>query len=76
MTGASFVNVCVGVTVFAKGTVTDTTVTRRSVAIAPRHAHQEEHHHGVFGTVASVNGVTTAGTCGMGTSGGVHRDRA
>ena len=68
MTGASFVNVCVGVTVFAKGTVTGTTVDATNVAIA-KARHQEEHHHGVFGTVASVNGVSTAGACGTGTSG-------
>jgi hypothetical protein len=68
MTGASFVNVCVGVTVFVKGTVTGTTVDATTVAIA-KARHKEEHHHGVFGTVASVNGATTTGACGMGTSG-------
>jgi hypothetical protein len=68
MAGASFATVCVGVTVFAKGTVTGTTVDATNVAIA-KARHEEAHHHGVFGTVVSVNGVSTAGACGMGTNG-------
>ena len=68
MTGASFATVCVGLTVFAEGTVTGTTVDATNVAIV-KARHDEVHHHGVFGTVASVNGVSTPGACGMGTSG-------
>ena len=61
----SFANVCVGVAALAKGTVADTTVTAASVVIAPKIDGPEHHHgHGVFGTVASVNGVTAPGTCG------------
>jgi hypothetical protein len=74
VTGPSFANVCVGVAALAKGTVADTTVTATSVVIAPKSEDPkpQEHHrsHGVFGTVASVNGVTDPGTCGTaGTTG-------
>jgi hypothetical protein len=69
VTGPSFANVCVGGAAFAQGTVTDMTVTAASVLIAPM-KHEQTHHHGVFGTVASVNGVTTAGTCGAATTSG------
>ena len=65
VTDPSFANVCVGVAALAKGTVADTTVNAASVIIAPKVDGPEHHHgHGVFGTVASVNGVTTPGTCG------------
>ena len=67
VTDPSFANVCVGARVAAKGTVVDTTVTATEVFIAPTMDHgsdHEKHHHGVFGTVASVNGVSDPNTCG------------
>ena len=58
-------NVCVGAFVAAKGAVVDATVTATDVSIVPVPApHDGEHHHGVFGTVASVNGLTAANSCG------------
>ena len=68
VTGPSFANVCVGELVFAKGTVTGTTVAATNVFVVPPHKDDDKHkhddHRGVFGTVASVNGVTDPGTCG------------
>jgi hypothetical protein len=65
VTTPSFANVCVGVAALAKGTVADTTVTAAGVIIAPK-IEAPKHHNGpfMFGTVASVNGVSTSGTCG------------
>jgi len=69
---ASFANVCVGTLVAAKGDVTGQIVTADKVFIVP--VHQDDsgvpveppvhEMRGVFGTVASVNGVSDANTCG------------
>jgi len=70
----TFLNVCVGEFVAAKGTFVDPIVTATQVFIAPKHdekKHDEKkhgdqgRHMGAFGTVASVNGVSDAGTCGI-----------
>jgi hypothetical protein len=67
VTDASFANVCVGLLSFAKGDVTDSTVTATAVFVVPPKADEPEDdgdHHGVFGEVTSVNGVGDEGTCG------------
>jgi len=63
----SFTDVCVGELVGALGTVSGTTVQATKVFIAP--ARTTPPAHGVFGTVTTVNGTATPGTCGIGTSG-------
>ena len=69
VTSPTFANVCVGEFVAAKGTVTDPIVTATDVFIAPAKHDDKKHedhgqHVGAFGTVASVNGLSTAGACG------------
>ncbi len=59
----SFANVCVGDLAGAVGTVADGTVTATKVFVAPTPTAPRP--HGAFGTVASVNGSTAAGTCGV-----------
>ncbi len=59
----SFANVCVGDLAGAVGAVTDDTVTATKVFVAPTPTAPRP--HGAFGTVASVNGSTVAGTCGV-----------
>jgi hypothetical protein len=61
--GPTFVNVCVGDLVGARGTISDGTVTATTVFVAPVVAPPSL--SGAFGTVTSVNGTTTAGTCGV-----------
>ncbi len=55
----SFADVCVGNRVSAIGTVLSTTLTATSVAVVPPNTGRDQ------GTVTSVNGVSTAGTCGV-----------
>ena len=67
VTDASFANVCVGLLAFAKGAVTDSTVAAEAVFIVPPKSDDGEDdgdHHGVFGEVTSVDGVSDDGTCG------------
>lgn len=74
ITAATFLNVCVGEFVAAKGTVADPVVTATEVFILPalHHDHKDRgkkhegrgDHRGAFGTVASVNGGSATGTCG------------
>ena len=66
VTDASFANVCVGQLAFAKGDVTDSTVTATAVFVVPPKADEppSSDEQGVFGEVDSVNGVSDPGTCG------------
>jgi hypothetical protein len=66
VTDASFANVCVGQLAFAKGDVTDSTVTATAVFIVPPKTEEppSSDEQGVFGEVDSVNGVSDPGTCG------------
>ena len=63
----SFADVCVGGRAGALGLISSGTVTATAVFVTPPPAPQP---HGVFGTVASVNGTTTTGACGMTTTTG------
>jgi hypothetical protein len=65
-TSPSFANVCVGALVGAIGTVSNDVVTAAKVFVVPR----TPPSHGVFGMVTSVNGTTTAGTCGVAATAG------
>lgn len=56
---ASFADVCIGTRVEALGTFAAGTLTATSVAVVPPPT------FGVQGIVTSVNGVSTAGTCGV-----------
>jgi len=58
----SFADVCVGGLVGALGTVSGDTVTATTVYLAPLQTPPKP--HGVFGTVASVNGSNGTGSCG------------
>jgi hypothetical protein len=66
VTDASFANVCVGQLAFAKGGVTGEIVTASAVFIVPpkTEAPESPEQKGVFGEVASVNGVSDSGACG------------
>jgi cyclophilin family peptidyl-prolyl cis-trans isomerase len=57
----TFANLCVGEEVGAFGMISSGTVTATSVFVTPPPTPKP---HAVFGTVASVNGTTAAGTCG------------
>ena len=61
VTTPTFANVCVGSKVAAVGADASNTVTATSVFISPPPIPKP---HAIFGTVASVNGTSTAGTCG------------
>ncbi len=61
VTTPSFATVCVGGKVGAVGMVSSDTVTATAVFVTPPPTPKP---HTVFGTVASVNGTTTAGKCG------------
>jgi hypothetical protein len=61
VTTPTFANVCVGSKLGAFGALTSGTLTATSVFVTPPPTPKP---HAVFGTVASVNGTTTAGTCG------------
>ena len=65
---ASFANVCVGELAGATGTVVSGTVTATKVFVAP--VVTPPTPHGIFGTVTSVNGSSTTGTCGVDGSAG------
>jgi hypothetical protein len=64
----TFANVCVGKLVGAVGAVSDETVTAAKVFVIRAQTSPAE--HGAFGTVTSVNGVTTTGTCGTAATAG------
>jgi hypothetical protein len=66
-TTPSFVDVCVGGKVGAVGTISSGTVSATAVFVTPPPTPKP---HAVFGTVASVNGTSTAGTCGTTDSAG------
>ena len=72
VTAPSFANVCVGEKVGAVGTISSATVTATGVFMTPPPMPKPPlpKPQGVFGIVASVNGSTTAGACGLaGTAG-------
>ena len=67
ITAPTFANVCVGEKVGAVGTISSATVTATGVFIAPPPIPKPPipKPQGVFGTVASVNGSSTPGACGV-----------
>jgi hypothetical protein len=62
VTSPSFLDVCVGGKVGAVGMISSGTVTATAVFVSPPPTPKPQV---VFGTVASVNGTSTAGTCGV-----------
>ncbi|MGD0380033.1 MAG: hypothetical protein ABSC30_08615 [Acidimicrobiales bacterium] len=63
----TFVNVCVGEKVGAFGMISSGTVSATSVFVTPPPTPKP---HAAFGTVASVNGTSTTGTCGVAATAG------
>ncbi len=67
VTAPTFANVCVGEKAGALGLISSGTVTATSVFVV---APPTPKPHAVFGTLASVNGTSTTGTCGVAAAAG------
>ena len=68
VTAPSFANVCVGTNVRAKGTVAEQVITATKVVVKPPRAPHVR--KAASGPSLSVNGVSTAGTCGAAATAG------